>query len=126
MQRRLNSTQLDLETERARNRMADVQTRHLEAQLVDLRRMNSEQERMMKNRQVEYELLQSEVRTLADSAAASAASAAQAKAYKALVVPGYPVRSPFLPPSGFSFIFSFFFLGSRGSDWRFGGRVVQV
>ncbi|KAE9384918.1 hypothetical protein BT96DRAFT_950227 [Gymnopus androsaceus JB14] len=90
MQRRLNSAQLDLETEWACNRMATVQTRHLEAQLADLRRLNSEQERMMKNRQVEYELLQGEVKTLADSAAASAASAAQAKAYKALLVPGYP------------------------------------
>ncbi|KAE9386384.1 hypothetical protein BT96DRAFT_1006132 [Gymnopus androsaceus JB14] len=70
MQRRLNSSQLDLETERARNRMAVVQTRHLETQLADLRRLNSEQERMLKN--------------------PSAASAAQAKAYKALVVPGYP------------------------------------
>lgn len=92
MQRRLNSAQLDLETERARNRMAVVQTRHLESQLADVRRLNSEQEKMLKNRQVEYELLEGEVRTLADSAAASAASAAQAKAYKALVVPGYPVR----------------------------------
>ncbi|KAE9382510.1 hypothetical protein BT96DRAFT_952139, partial [Gymnopus androsaceus JB14] len=90
MQRRLNSAQLDLETERARNRMAVVQTRHLESQLADVRRLNSEQEKMLKNRQVEYELLEGEVRTLADSAAASAASAAQAKAYKALVVPGYP------------------------------------
>ena len=53
MQRRLNSTQLDLETERARNRMSAVQTRHLEAQLADLRRLNSEQERMLKNREVE-------------------------------------------------------------------------
>ncbi|KAE9384053.1 hypothetical protein BT96DRAFT_950835 [Gymnopus androsaceus JB14] len=33
MQRRLNSSQLDLETEWARNRMAVVQTRHLETQL---------------------------------------------------------------------------------------------
>ncbi|KAE9389082.1 hypothetical protein BT96DRAFT_1003616 [Gymnopus androsaceus JB14] len=90
MQRRLNSTQLDLETERAHNRMAAVQTRHLEAQLADLCCLNSEQERILKNRQVEYELLQGEVKTLADSAAASAASAAQAKAYKALLVPGYP------------------------------------
>ena len=99
MQRRLNSLQLDLETERARNRMAVVQTRHLETQLADLRRLNTEQERMLKNRQVEYELLEGEVRALADSAAASAASAAQAKAYKALVVPGYPVRPLFaLPP----------------------------
>ncbi|KAE9400408.1 hypothetical protein BT96DRAFT_993097 [Gymnopus androsaceus JB14] len=57
MQRRLNSSQLDLETER---------------------------ERMLKNHQVEYEMLKGEVRALADSAAASAASAAQAKAYKAL------------------------------------------
>ncbi|KAE9393261.1 hypothetical protein BT96DRAFT_999577 [Gymnopus androsaceus JB14] len=47
-------------------------------------------EQMLKNGQVEYELLQGEVKTLADSAAASAASAAQAKAYKALVVPRYP------------------------------------
>ncbi|KAE9386026.1 hypothetical protein BT96DRAFT_1006480 [Gymnopus androsaceus JB14] len=90
MQRRLNSAQLDLETERARNRMSVVQTCHLESQLADLRRLNSEQERMLKNCQVEYELLEGEVKVLADSAAASAASAAQAKAYKALVVPGYP------------------------------------
>lgn len=98
MQRRLNSAQLDLETERARNRMSVVQTRHLESQLADLRRLNSEQERMLKNRQVEYELLEGEVKVLADSAAASAASAAQAKAYKALVVPGYPVRFPAVIP----------------------------
>ncbi|KAE9383662.1 hypothetical protein BT96DRAFT_1008910 [Gymnopus androsaceus JB14] len=90
MQRRLNSAQLDLETERARNRMSVVQTQHLEAQLADLRRLNSEQECMLKNRQVEYDLLEGEVRALADSAAASTASAAQAKAYKLLVVPGYP------------------------------------
>ncbi|KAE9403684.1 hypothetical protein BT96DRAFT_936306 [Gymnopus androsaceus JB14] len=90
MQRHLNSTQLDLETERACNRMATVQTQHLEAQLADLCSLNSEHERMLKNLQVEYELLQGKVRTLADSAAASTASAAQAKAYKVLVVPGYP------------------------------------
>lgn len=105
MQRRLNSSQLDLETERVRNRMAVVQTRHLETQLADLRRLNSEQERMLKNRQVEYELLEGEVRALADSAAASAASAAQAKAYKALVVPGYPVRPFLLFLLGFLFTF---------------------
>ncbi|KAE9396987.1 hypothetical protein BT96DRAFT_996171 [Gymnopus androsaceus JB14] len=90
MQRRLNSSQLDLETEWVRNQMAIVQTRHLETQLADLCCLNSEQERMLKNCQVEYEMLKGEVRALADSAAASAASAAQAKAYKALVVPGYP------------------------------------
>jgi len=88
--------------------MATVQTCHLEAQLADLCSMNSEQERMLKNRQVEYELLQGEVRTLADSAAASAASAAQAKAYNALVTPGYPVRALF-PFSGDILIYSFFF-----------------
>ncbi|KAE9399164.1 hypothetical protein BT96DRAFT_994277 [Gymnopus androsaceus JB14] len=52
MQRCLNSAQLDLETERACNRMSVVQTQHLEAQLADLPRLNSEQEHMLKNRQV--------------------------------------------------------------------------
>ncbi|KAE9391362.1 hypothetical protein BT96DRAFT_1001429 [Gymnopus androsaceus JB14] len=77
MQRHLNSSQLDLETERTRNRMAVIQTGIWKTQLADLRRLNSEQERMLKNCQVEYELLEGEVRALADSAAASTASAAR-------------------------------------------------
>ncbi|KAE9384755.1 hypothetical protein BT96DRAFT_1007757 [Gymnopus androsaceus JB14] len=85
MQRHFNSAQLDPKTKRACNKMSVVQTQHLEAQIVDLHCLNSEQERMLKNHQVEYKLLQAEVKTLVDSAAASAASTAQAKAYKAFI-----------------------------------------